>query len=73
MPGSANTEQSLLVGKKVKFSKKKDVTLIGVVLDKVDMVQKPEDHFTITGYTIQTEDGIMHTNIAHWRIQSEVI
>lgn len=63
-------QQSLLIGKRVLFSKSREVSLQGRVLDKVNMVQKPEDLVSVTGYLIQTDDGIIHSNIAYWRLQS---
>lgn len=65
-----STEQiSLLINKKVKFSKTSSIDLEGTVLDKVEMKEKPEHNHTITGYIIQTADGQIFNNIAYWRIK----
>lgn len=63
--------QSLLVGKTVVFSVNKETKLTGIVLDKIQMLQKPDDQVTVTGYIIQEAQGKqkLYNNIAYWRIE----
>lgn len=63
-----DSSQSLLIGKKVKFSKNREENLFGTVLDKVSMLSKPDSNLALTGYMIVTDDNVIHSNIASWRI-----
>lgn len=60
---------SLIVGKRVVFSMKKDILLHGTVLDKADIKEKSTDEFTVTGYVIQEEATGEFMTVAYWRIK----
>lgn len=63
-------DECLLTGKTVTFSIKKDVTLKGKVLSKIQMRDKPGSDLIVTGFVIEEEEtGKLHNNIHHWRIQ----
>lgn len=65
------SEESSLIGKKVRFSIKPQTSEIGRIVDRVTMKEKPEDQVTITGYIICVEgDSLkLHSNVAHWRLR----
>jgi len=60
-------EQSLLIGKKVKFQVSSNNEKEGVVIDKVLMKEKAGSDITVTGYIIEVENEL-YNNIHHWRI-----
>ena len=60
-------EQSLLIGKRVRFQVSSNNEREGVVIDKVLMKEKANSDITVTGYIIEVENEL-YNNIHHWRI-----
>lgn len=73
MPEELNIEAaspSLLVGKNVKYSVTKDILLTGLVLDKIQMYEKPTHQNTVTGYMILDHATGEIKPISYWRIST---
>lgn len=62
-----------LIGRLVTFSLTPTVVLTGTIEDKIDMIQKSGDNFTVTGYIIKGKDNSQLYTIAYWRLQSVVL
>ena len=62
-----------LIGRLVVFSLTPTVVLEGVIEDKIDMIQKPGDNFTVTGYIIKGRDNSQLYTVAYWRLQSVIL
>lgn len=60
-------QQSLLIGKKVKFQISSEIEKEGVVMDKITMKEKINSDTVITGYIINCEEKLFN-NIHYWRI-----
>jgi ribosomal protein L18E len=63
-----NEEQSLLVGKRVSYSKTKHEIFQGRVLDKIEKFEKPGDTVAVTGYIIEDELTSELVHVSYWRV-----
>lgn len=63
-----------LLKKKVEFSTGKRetggiTTIVGTVVDKIEMKVSCKDISTVTGYMVVDEQGKLYNNVAYWRIR----
>lgn len=61
-------EESILVGRTVEYSIKRDVNSTGLVLDKILGREKATDDFAVTKYLIEDDDTREVVSIVAWRI-----
>lgn len=71
MSNPTTIEGSLLVGKRVVFSRAKDSFIEGTVLDKILCcpLPPPQQQDILTAYVIVDNQGMVYSNILPWRIQ----